>query len=99
MFQLTAGYTFEFTGDVSPEVAPNDDWEIVIYQPTGQETLYCERMIDGVQCAVFKTPTGYVAQTMQACHRPPVDDTDSEGECQEPKSRYYSDECDYRYHF
>lgn len=65
-FKMMKGYAYELTGEHSPSLAPNDDWELVLHEPSGDERMHCFRTIDGTLCAVFKDGNRYLAQCAAA---------------------------------
>ena len=57
---MRSGYCFEMHGVESWETCSNELWEIVIYTPTGSESILGQRMIDGTWCTVWKCEDGKI---------------------------------------
>jgi hypothetical protein len=66
---MRSGYCFELDGCSAAgwQLAPDDDWPIVVYTPKGDELRVGTRLIDGSVCVVFLCSDNvYRAQTRVA---------------------------------
>jgi hypothetical protein len=56
---MPSGYCYEFGRDDSRwYISISEDWDTVVYTPTGTETKVGEKRIDGAPCVVFACPDG-----------------------------------------
>lgn len=74
LYKLQSGYAYsaQALASLPASRVPNDDFETIVYTPTGQESFVCVRNIDGAPCAVFVVETGpnhsqLIAQTVVSC--------------------------------
>jgi hypothetical protein len=64
-----SGYAYELANAGAWASAPDDDWEIVVYTPDGEEAVAGFRSIDGARCAVFHSGGRAIAQAEVLCRR------------------------------
>lgn len=57
-----SGYAYEYDGKYW-KTGPNDDWETVVFDPTGDEKFVGTRTIDGYPCNVWSSGSLWIAQT------------------------------------
>ncbi len=51
-----SGYCFEFEGTGDWKDGQNEDWQISIYTPEGNETVVGSVNVDGSECVVYHCP-------------------------------------------